>query len=137
VGCIGLLLALTGRSLAQEQPADAVLAAYLDVQKVAPPDKPYTRYLWLSDADAKLKWSTALAVAGHVNFLSTRRRIIPPVLVMTDGTHRLPATIDPAEWGKVNLLRLRTTDYGWDPATWEKLGDPALEPLFPVPTLGP
>ena len=120
------------------QPAQGVIAAHRDLLTLSPADRTVTRYLWFGlEDDPKLKATTYLAVAGHVTFLSRNRRIVPPVLVLSDGTLRQWPNIAVADWAKLTLVRLNILDYGWDPAVWDKLGDPRLEPFFHVFTVVP
>ena len=69
------------------QPADGWRAAWQDIQRVAPQDRPYTRYVWMGlDADPKLRSVNYLVLCGHLQGLSRNRRIVPPVAVLEDGS---------------------------------------------------
>lgn len=129
-----LLLLLPAASAAAIQPAEAVAVARRDIEAVVPADRPYTRYLWLSAADPKIKWQQWIACSGQANGMSVYRRIVPPPIILNDGTVRLWPGIVADDWSVAMLARLRITDYGWDVKVWERLGDPALEPIFHVYT---
>lgn len=114
------------------QPAEAVVLAYRDVLKLAPEERPYARYAWISDDGAKAKRDIYLAVAGLANSLSSKRRIVAPLIVMADGLVMRGHQVKPEDWANAVLIRFRTLDYGWDTAVFDRLGDPSLEPIFHV-----
>lgn len=114
------------------QPAEAQLAAYRDVMTLAPEDRVDTRYLWVSGGDGKQRWGTFVAVSGHLQGISWQRRIVPPVLILQDNEVRQWPQAGKEDWPRLVLLRVNLRQLGIDPRTWDRLGDPALEPLFHV-----
>lgn len=126
------LMLLAEASRAAQPAAEAVLLAWADVRRLPPPDRPSTRYLWVSDPDPKLRWRTWGAAAGHLNFLSLSRRVVSPALVLADGSVKSWAEMGPEDWGRLALLRLNLKDYKQTPQQWDRLGHPDLEPVFHV-----
>src|SRR5438045_1069851 len=90
------LLLLTASARAW-QPAEAVKSAWDDLQRVPQVDRRYTRYMALMPDDVKMTQLTSRIISGHVNFLSTRRRIVAAGLIMEDGT-----TVGLAGWSKAD-----------------------------------
>ncbi len=136
-----LLVGIACSCLHAGQPtADAVLLAWQDMQAIAPEDRAYTRYLWLSDADVKQRHRTWSAAAGLLNGLSLSRRVVSPLLVLlpkdADGKPRIvvkPYTaMQPDDWGDAVLMRVNLLDYRQTAEQWDKLGNPDLEPFFHV-----
>ncbi len=119
------------------QPAEAVLLAYRDIQRVAPYQRPYTRYLWISQDEPKLQWATWAAAAGHINFLSRSRRIVSPPVVLRSGEVRVWPNLGPGDYASLSLLRVCLLDYHISPEQWDKLANPAIEPIFHVLTKVP
>lgn len=119
------------------QPADGWYGAWVDSKNLAPEQGKFTRWLWFKEKEPKLQWTNYLALVGHLNSLSVRKRIAHPVLLLDDGTTRLWPTIEPEAWGRVLCARVDCLAYWPDASTWDKLGDPALEPYFHVFTLVP
>ncbi len=128
---IVFLLLCSSISLA-DQPAEAILAANKDLQTLIPAERGYTRYLWVMPDDVKIMRMVYQVNAGHLNFLSTRQRVIAPVGILQDGTSfRWPRIPEKLDWSKLQLIRIRGIDYGDNfLKVWEQLGNPALEPLF-------
>lgn len=115
---------------AAQPTADAVAAAWRDIQSLPPADQLYTRYLWISDPDPKLRWRTWNACAGQINGLSLSRRIVSPPLILADGGLRDFRAMAPEEWGQLVLMRVDLRAYRQTAAQWDKLGHPDVEPLF-------
>jgi hypothetical protein len=89
-----------------KDPATAAFAAREDLLKVAPQDRPYTRYLTLYTVPVAKRESYVRLLNFWCNSLSRN-----PQVVLTT---RVPGT-DNA------LLRLDVRDYYWDPKVWDEL----------------
>lgn len=84
-------------------PASEALAAYNDLLRVQPADRPYARYLSLCGVDPAKQAEARKIVRYWVNHLSIRPRLAFPVEVSP------------------TLLRIDLRDYAWDAADWEKV----------------
>ena len=119
------------------QPADAVLLAYKDVMTLSSSDRYNARYLWVSVESKEEKWGAFVAASGNLNALSIRSRLLAPTIILADGTPKTWQEMTDKDWPQLTLLRVDISCYGWSPIIWDKLGDPALEPLFHVYTVVP
>jgi hypothetical protein len=92
--------------LVVKDPATAAFAAREDLLKVAPQDRPYTRYLTIYPV-AKDKRENYIRI---LNFWMNSLSRNPQIVLAT----RVPGTDD-------TMLRIDMRDYYWDPKAWDKL----------------
>jgi hypothetical protein len=104
-----LLLMTTAQVPPLDTAADAVAAAYADMVRQAPEQRPYLRYLSMHNLTKEERAAAIPVIAGHAQHLSRASDITRPG-VLADGM----------------LLRVNLQDYGWTPETWEKLNDPYM-----------
>lgn len=95
-------------------PADAAQAAAKDILSIGG-DRSKIRFLSLYNFAPSARVEAWRIMSAHVNGLSREPTIVVPEAVA--GTGR-------------SLLRINLDDYGWDAATWEKLG--IFDPYFHV-----
>lgn len=120
------------------QPSSAAWAlAWKDCKQLPATQQAETRYGWLSENDGKSRRRTYAANAGLINCLSKSRRIVPPAIIMADGSLAKWQDIKEADWSKAVLIRYTLSNYDQTPQQWDKLSDPNLEPVFHVFTLIP
>lgn len=117
-------------NLQYRQPADAVLLAYRDVQRLPEEMRPYIRYIEPWEQDPKLKWYRWVAVSGLINALSLSQRIVPADIILESGEARHWKAMQPADWGNVALFRICLADYNQTPEIFDRLGDPNLNPRY-------
>ena len=119
--------------LQAQQPADFVLAAHRDVLRLPPEERPYARYLAVSEPDPKMKFTCWQAASGLANGTSHRSRIVQPVVILQNGEQRHALQMPAADWSKVELIRFRTSNYGdrWG-QVFDQLGNAEREPLYHV-----
>ena len=89
-------------------PADAALAAAKDIGTVATDSRSSCRYLTVYNFPPVERGEAVKILSVHLNGLSREPElVIPAVVPGTEGS----------------LLRIDIRDYGWDPKTWDKLGE--------------
>jgi hypothetical protein len=89
-------------------PADAVLAAELDIKTVPSEDRIFTRYFWVCEPSILFRRIFKL----HVNLLSRNARTVEVIEV------------------RPYLWRIDIREPGWDPGTWENAAE--QDPIFHV-----
>ncbi len=92
--------------------ADVVGPIYADLSAIGAQDRPYVRYLDLSNIPEDKREEVFKTLAGHVNALSRETDLASPAAV------------------KGGLVRVDLRDYGWDAKVWE--GFAAIDPWFHV-----
>jgi hypothetical protein len=102
-----LLLMTAGQVDPLPTAADAINAAYVDMQRQPPELRPYLRYLSMHNLTKEERAAAIPVIAGHVQHLSRASDITRPG-VLADGM----------------LLRVNLQDYGWATEVWERLQDP-------------
>jgi hypothetical protein len=114
-----LLLFLPTTLLAQPAtPQEAVALAQQDAARLGL--CPTIRYLWVPPwVDRKLHY---LVASAHINSLSRETLIVPPVVVLTDGTTRVFPGIADVDFAKIALIRIDLLHYRFDPKVWDQLG---------------
>ncbi len=127
------LATLAGQGSAQLPltPAGHTSIAAADAVKLGP-TAVYARYLSLYNVrgakDKRLAWEV---LSAHVNRLSLQPLIVPPVLILEDGSVRYWPLVAPEDWEHLALLRLDLLAYGWKVSTYDKLA--TLDPFFHTP----
>ena len=118
-----LLLLLTATGLASS-PAEAVGAAYTDLQRLDPSHRPGVRYLSLYALGGPSLADDVKVLAFHLNTLSRRARLRP---LPARDRHDLTQLLNRPD-GTPLLIRVCLEDLGWDPAVYERLAQ--VEPYF-------
>ncbi len=118
------------RAAVELNPAGAVSIAAADAVKLGPAAYS-TRYLSLYNLrgakDKRLAWET---ISAHVNRLSLQPLIVPPMLILEDGTVRQWPLVAPEDWERLALIRLDIGDYGWKRETYGRLS--LKDPFFHI-----
>jgi len=110
-----LLAFLCLGSVAQADPAAAVVAALADAQRLAPDAAKYARYLSLYAIEEKHRREFLGVQAYQVNSISREAELVTPRQAAAD------------------LTAIDIRDYNLDSATWEKLA--VIDPYFHVPAV--
>src|SRR3990167_8938160 len=119
--CLLLLLFLPSWASAQDGTLTfPVSVAAADAARLGPLAS-RGRYLWLSET-AREREAAWRVVSGHLHLISRTPLLSPPLVVLTNGEVKEQANMLPADWGRAVLIRIVLDDYGWEPATWNKLG---------------
>ncbi len=118
-----ILVAVLAALVAQASPRAAVAAAWKDALTIPIGARESIRWLYVSDhlppAEKKRLWQS---VSSQCNRLSREALIVPPALILSDGSVRLWPVIADGEWGKLVLIRVSLLDYRWDAKTWDRFG---------------
>ncbi len=118
-----ILVAVLAALVAQASPPAAVAAAWKDALTIPAGARESIRWLYVSDhlpaAERKRLWQS---VSSQCNRLSREALIVPPVLILADGTARLWPAVPEADWARLVLIRVSLLDYRWDPKVWDKFG---------------
>jgi hypothetical protein len=111
-----LVLAGTFPLLAVALAADVHAAIALAAKDVlrAGPLSPEVRYLWVHHTDPRTKKLACQVLFAHVNSLSREPDIVPPAVVLEDGSVWRFPNIREEDYAKVALIRLVCRDYRWD-----------------------
>lgn len=109
-----ILTAIVALSGCGMTPAECVVVAWKDAEKIPPTVQPYIRYFTLGEIPQIDRDEKAKVLSGHVNHLSTEQDLQPVAVVPEcDGA----------------VLRIDIRDYGWTTDLWERL---VIEPYFHV-----
>lgn len=92
--------------------ADVVGPIYADLSAIGAKDRPFVRYLDLSNIPEDKREEVFKTLGGHINALSRETDLASPAAV------------------KGGLVRIDLRDYGWDAKVWEKFRD--IDPYFHV-----
>lgn len=119
LAAIACLVAIAGHSLGQ--PTLAVGAALADVARY-PGDKTRIRYLWIDHdkaAERQLAWQVC---SGWIHGQSRQPNLVPPAVILTNGTVANPFALQGNQWLTAELIRVNLDDYRFSPKVWDDLG---------------
>jgi hypothetical protein len=120
---LSLILLLFLPAAAAASPPAAVALAFRDSLSIPIGIRETTRWFWvptwLAPADKKRLWQS---LSSQCNRLSREALIVPPPLILADGTVRLWPAVAEQDWAQLVLVRVNLVDYRWDPKVWDKLG---------------
>jgi hypothetical protein len=129
-----LLMLGVGQAAAQPvQPADVIELCYRDSLKLSDDEALVTRWLWLQGGDGKAKKLRWQVLSGKLNEKSRGRRVVPPPIVLLDGTIRLWPNVADADWEQAWGIRVNLDAYHFSAEVWDNLDFHDLQ--FHAPTL--